>query len=448
LEKSFTSSTITANIPSLHPNCIAGFHKVTNLNDVIDPTLTDQAGQLRTLFDRAKPFRYLCIDGFFTDAAANQALADFPSFKAENAVNEFGVVGGKAVETKLRDISPFYKNLYERLCSRQFLDLMSDITGIPDLLPDPELFGGGTHENRNGQGLDPHVDFNRMRDLSAFRRLNLLVYLNPGWKAEWGGCIELHSDPRNPEADHVTALAPIFNRAVIFETSEISWHGFPKIRLPADQKHLSRKSISIYLYTKTRPAAEIAPPHATFYVQPPISEHLVAGHTLTASDVLEIKQALNRRDSWIHNYQKKELDLTDQIQRGRMFLAEVLQNLRAPIVGYGIQEGALTGLFHDRWVGPRLTLTIKPKRSVTGVTIHGWVPDRMPGGGTLTLLAGDQTEAIDLVAGNFALSVNMSQRAEELLTIEINATTWLEPKGTDRRTLVFTLQQIELGHGD
>ena len=227
---------------------------------------------------------------------ANLALADFPAFKVENAVNEFGVVGGKAVETGLANVSAFYKELYQYMSSQAFLDFMSDLTGIADLLPDPSLFGGGTHENLDGQELDPHVDFNRMEDLSAYRRLNLLIYLNPEWKAEWGGSIELHSDPRKPETNQVTAFEPLLNRAVIFETNEISWHGFPKIRLPRDKKHLSRKSISIYLYTKTRPAEEIVAPHATFYVQRPLPEHLVPGYALTPADITELQASLKKRE--------------------------------------------------------------------------------------------------------------------------------------------------------
>lgn len=71
-----------------------------------------------------------------------------------------------------------------------------------------------------------------------------------------GGCIELHSKPRHPEFDEIKSFLPLFNRAVIFETSEYSWPGFSAIRLPQGKKHLSRKSSSIYLYTKDRPAEE------------------------------------------------------------------------------------------------------------------------------------------------------------------------------------------------
>ena len=115
------------------------------------------------------------------------------------------------------------------------------------------MYGGGTHENLDGQELDPHIDFNYMEGYKVHRRANLLLYLNKDWQEEWGGQIELHSNPRDVENNEITAFNVIFNRAVIFETNEISWHGFPRVTLPANQSSRSRKCLSVYLYTKERP---------------------------------------------------------------------------------------------------------------------------------------------------------------------------------------------------
>jgi len=115
-----------------------------------------------------------------------------------------------------------------------------------------------THENVNGQELDCHVDFNFQIEGGFHRRANLLLYLNREWDPNWGGAIELHSDPRQPDTDQFTEFNVTFNRAVIFETNEYSWHGFRKIQLPQDRLHISRKCLSIYLYTRERPAHEIA----------------------------------------------------------------------------------------------------------------------------------------------------------------------------------------------
>ncbi len=191
--------------------------------------------------------------------------------------------------------------------------------------------------------LDPHVDFNFDQSEQLHRRLNLIVYLNKDWRAEWGGGLEIHSNPRRPEENQIRTYNPIFNRAVLFETNEYSWHGFPKITLPEDKRHLSRKSISIYLYTKDRPAEEIAPRHATFYVQRPLPERLAPGYVLTSEDVLELRRLLIRRDDWIERYQQMELDDNRKIETLIGEIRDFEKRTRLPLTGNILQEWVCAG---------------------------------------------------------------------------------------------------------
>lgn len=253
---------------------------------------------LAAQFREARPFRHLVIEAFFPPDFADALLACFPPFERGNARNEQGLAGGKSTVERIRELGGPYAELDAHVQSPAFLDWLSNATGIPDLLYDPHYFGGGTHDNRNGQELDPHVDFNRHPETGWHRRLNLIVYLNPVWDPAWGGALELHSDPRS-EVDEITLLAPRFNRCVIFETTEWSWHGFGRITLPEPRANLSRRSIALYFYTRERPAEELAPEHSTIYVDRPLPERFRAGHTLTEQDVQELKIALARRDQ--HN---------------------------------------------------------------------------------------------------------------------------------------------------
>jgi hypothetical protein len=269
--------------------------------------IKDKIFLYREVFATAQPFKYVVIDEFFEPEIAEKILRDFPSFDRQKAVNELGVIGGKAVQENLSEISETYRKIAQYLKSNDFLKVISKITGIGGLMNDDIFYGGGTHENLDGQELDPHVDFNLHGKTRYHRRLNLIVYLNKEWSESWGGCLELHSNPRDPEVNQVTSLLPLFNRCVIFETNEYSWHGFPKIQLPENKKHLSRKSLSIYLYTKDRPISEKAPPHTTFYIPRHLPAAIQPGSVLSESDYQEIKSLLRRRDDLIKFYQDKEL---------------------------------------------------------------------------------------------------------------------------------------------
>lgn len=271
------------------------------MNDIMEqhlnPAVIDGADALAAQFATARPFRHVVIDQFFTPEVARELADAFPDFDEKLAMNENGVVGAKAVNEKVRGLGPAYLALDDLVQGEAFRNLVSRITGIPQLQYDPHYFGGGTHENLHGQGLDAHVDFNLHPVTRQHRRLNLIVYLTEEWQDEWGGSIELHRDPYLPPSlDEVSVVTPLFNRCVIFETNEISWHGFPRIVLPEDKRHISRRSFALYYYTDTRPASELGPEHSTIYVEQHLPEDLAAGEPLSPERLQHIRNLVASRD--------------------------------------------------------------------------------------------------------------------------------------------------------
>ena len=281
--------------------------------DLIAPGVEADVPKHAAAFQRREPFRHVVIDGFLSDDFAARLLAQFPPFDVKRALNEAGEVGGKAVNERIRALGGAYAELDDLVQSRGFLELVSRITGIPELLYDPHYFGGGTHENRHGQDLDSHVDFNRHPIERWHRRLNLIVYLNREWRDEWGGSLELHSDPRGAD-DAVKLVTPLFNRCVIFETTEWSWHGFSRIELPELLRAISRKSVALYFYTRERPAEELADTHSTIYVDRPLPERFAPGHTLSEEDVHQLQVLLARRDQHNQRLYRDVSELQKQLE--------------------------------------------------------------------------------------------------------------------------------------
>src|SRR5690606_7403831 len=151
------------------------------------------------------------------------------------------------------------RTLHE-LNSGPFLAFLQALTGIDGLLPDPHLLGGGVHLVGPGGHLGVHADFNWHAGLRAHRRINLLLYLNRDWPAEWGGDLELWS---TDAARCERVIAPLFNRAVIFDPRRDTFHGQPA-PLACPEGHW-RRSIAMYYYSAGRPAAETRAPHNTRY---------------------------------------------------------------------------------------------------------------------------------------------------------------------------------------
>jgi len=406
-----------------------------------------EADRYRDEFLHADPFKHVMIDDFLETDFAERLLEQFPRFDPKLAINEMGAVGGKAVNTKIREIGTAYQRLYEVIGGKAFLDLASRLSGIPDLILDPKLFGGGTHENLHGQDLDAHVDFNYDESQQLHRRLNLIVYLNKGWKAEWGGSIEIHSNPRDPENNRVKAYEPLFNRAVMFETNEISWHGFPRIDLPPDQRHQSRKSISIYLYTKTRPGAEIAPMHGTFYVQHPLPKRVIPGYTLTQDDVAELKDLLYRRDLWIEEYHKMELQKNAEIDSRNRVIRHLMNLAPVQLTGYAKIAGPISGIFPDHWVTSLAELEIQPLAPVSGIVLYGWRPENAPPG-KVRISAGGVAAESNVGGECFEIRLRLPAATSDRLGIKIAAQSDrpLTDAALDERDLQFSLVELRIEH--
>jgi hypothetical protein len=279
---------------------------------LLHPGVREGIEDFERQFKGAQPFRHVVVEQFLDPRFCQELIAEFPAFDTRLAKNERGELGRKAVNARIARLGPAYARFDGLMRDREFLSLLSRITGIAGLLYDPEYVGGGTHENLDGQELDPHVDFNYHPHKPLHRRLNLIVFLNPEWEGAWGGCLELLREPWAESGEQRATVLPLANRAVIFETTESSWHGFLRIRTPPGRE-ISRKSIAVYFYTKHRPAQETAPSHGTLYYQRPLPSYIQAGCTLREEDAAEIRTLLARRDSHMRFLYERELEFSELI---------------------------------------------------------------------------------------------------------------------------------------
>jgi 2OG-Fe(II) oxygenase superfamily len=215
---------------------------------------------LRRSVRDARPFPFFTIDNFLDEEFANRVYDAFPTFAEAakmgmgfDAVNE----KGKIQVTDSRKFAEPIAELNRALAAPEFLDLMSYVFEIPNLLADDELVGGGMHQTGPRGRLDVHVDFNYIAERQLHRRLNILIYLNKDWQPEWGGNIELWD--KDVKVCH-HSLSPIFNRCVVFTTNETSYHGVTAVKCPEGR---SRRSFAAYYYTKEAPAGWDGSVHST-----------------------------------------------------------------------------------------------------------------------------------------------------------------------------------------
>ena len=226
-----------------------------HLNPVDVPALS--AG-----FRNARPFPYFCLTDFLRPEFAREICDSYPSYEeARELGREFGALNErlKVQITDPQRMPAPAARLAEGLSCQPFLDLLTEITGIPRLLSDPQLRGGGMHLVGSGGRLDVHVDFNVQRDSQWHRRLNILVFMNKRWEEDWGGRLELWN-PEVTRCEH--AQQPLLNTCLVFETSESSFHGVQPVTCPDG---VTRQSFAAYYYTEEAPAEWSGAYHTTVF---------------------------------------------------------------------------------------------------------------------------------------------------------------------------------------
>ncbi len=224
--------------------------------------LNADPGSLRERYTRAEPFPHIALDGLFDDADLDAVLREFP------APEQMGWTRfDNAQEKKLgfyhesSAISDTVRRFLEAMNGFEMLLFLERLTGIEGLIPDPYFGGGGLHQIEPGGFLKVHADFNVHPKLHLDRRLNMLIYLNKNWREKYGGHLELwDKDARRP----VERILPVFNRTVVFSTTDTSFHGHPHPL--SSPPGVTRKSVSLYYYTAGRPKAEASAPHDTLFI--------------------------------------------------------------------------------------------------------------------------------------------------------------------------------------
>jgi 2OG-Fe(II) oxygenase superfamily len=221
--------------------------------------------RLASAYREAEPFPHVVIDGFLPAALATEILQHFPEDEKTNDVKfEMGYAGLHKRQILPSDCDEFCRNCFAFFNSAPILRFLEAMSGINGLISDPYFAGGGFHEISTGGLLGVHADFRLHTQLNLSRRLNMLIYLNPGWRTEWGGQLGLWDRTRK---DEVQTIDPAFNRCVVFNTDATSYHGHPDpLACPPDVK---RRSIALYYYTASETIREEIPADSTMYVPRP-----------------------------------------------------------------------------------------------------------------------------------------------------------------------------------
>jgi hypothetical protein len=222
-----------------------------------------------------EPYKHLIVNNFLPDDLAQKCLERFPELNDEIWQHE----SDKSIEVKSRttwqsefDIPDNIVDCVRILNSSLVLNSFSEIFGIKRLVPDSYFSGGGLNVSQKGGLLGVHIDGNYHDATGLNRRMNALIYLNPGWEESWGGEFGIYN---SNGTQLIKKIEPLFNRLVVFDSHDYSFHGLSDpVNFPDG---INRKSIILYYYTKDpRPEDQTMneDPHSALWVKKGIKDKL------------------------------------------------------------------------------------------------------------------------------------------------------------------------------
>jgi Rps23 Pro-64 3,4-dihydroxylase Tpa1-like proline 4-hydroxylase len=207
--------------------------------------------------DKGIATRFTAIDNLLPDDIARQFSAAFPALEKMRLLDSFRE--RKYTSKALDRFDPRISEITFAFQDKRVLDIVADITGIKDAVGDPHLYAGGISAMAEGHFLNPHLDNSHDADQKNYRVLNLLYYVSPDWKAEFGGNLELWDE----NVTRPVEIPSLFNRLVLMSTNDKSWHSVNEVKVDRP-----RYCISNYYFSPHSPNG-YETTHVTYFMARP-----------------------------------------------------------------------------------------------------------------------------------------------------------------------------------
>jgi hypothetical protein len=257
-------------------------------------------GEIGKQYQQNSPYPHIVLENFLNPEALDQCIAEFNKLnETDGWINYVHFNENKRGLNKIDLLPETIRSTITELNSNEFLQFLSTLTGIKNLVSDDMLEGGGVHQSKRGGYLNIHADFTvHPHHRHWQRRINVLVYLNKDWQDEWGGQLELW-DKQMKACEK--KISPVFNRCVIFNTDADSYHGHPEPMTCPEGRF--RRSIALYYYTiEEKPFRR-----ATYYKARPgegSKKFMVKLDNMMVAAYTEIKGWLGANDKIVSNILK------------------------------------------------------------------------------------------------------------------------------------------------
>ncbi|MEG8016411.1 2OG-Fe(II) oxygenase [Sphingomonas sp. 22R3R2A-7] len=190
--------------------------------------------------------RYCTVDNLLPETVATEIRQAFPK-DADGFSTRASFREHKRTSGNFDELPRILADITFAMQSPAVVDKIADLTGMPNLEPDPHLYAGGLSMMFLGEFLNPHIDNSHEATKAKYRRINLLYYVAPDWAEENGGNLELWDD----NVTKPVTIVSDFNRLVLMETNNESWHSVSPLNVDGP-----RCCVSNYYFSEASPSGK------------------------------------------------------------------------------------------------------------------------------------------------------------------------------------------------
>jgi Rps23 Pro-64 3,4-dihydroxylase Tpa1-like proline 4-hydroxylase len=190
---------------------------------------------------RQKEIGYFFIDDLLPQSITKELYDVFP--KAKDMVLKKSIRENKFIAAQMNEYHPLLEEIIYAFQNEKVVELIGEICGIKEAIPDEFLYAGGISMMGKGQFLNPHLDNSHDKERARWRVLNLLFYITPDWQESYGGNLELWP---NGLKEKPIVIHSKFNRLAVMATHNKSLHSVSPVLFEG-----YRCCVSNYYFSKT-----------------------------------------------------------------------------------------------------------------------------------------------------------------------------------------------------
>lgn len=223
--------------------------------DIILLRLFEKKEEISLQYNKSKDkIGYFWVDDLLPEESVLEINQVFPQEK--EMVLKKSLKEDKYIAVQMNQYHPILEEIIYAFQDERIVNLIAEICEIKQPIPDSSLYAGGLSMMGNRQFLQPHLDNSHDAKRELWRVLNLLYYVTPDWKEEYGGNLEVW--PNGLKNDQITIFSK-FNRLAVMVTHNDSLHSVSPIKFEG-----FRKCVSNYYFSK-EPLRETDSFHVTSF---------------------------------------------------------------------------------------------------------------------------------------------------------------------------------------